>query len=313
MFDLIRRFLSLIATLLLVSILTFLAFAVIPGDPVTLILGTEATPDRVEVLRHQLGLDSPLPARYAAWIGGLVQGNPGTSIRYDAPVGELIAARLPVTAWLAVLSLGFILVLTLPASLLGVLRQGRMSDRILGTLLMLSISVPGFFLGILILWFFGIVLGVFQPGGYVPYDKDFAGFLRYLAFPALAIALPNAAVLVKFLRTSAIGQMKADYVRTARSKGSSEHRLILAHVLRNAVIPVVPLLGMVVAETFAGTILVEQVFGLPGLGRLLTASITSRDFPLVESLVMLIAVVVVVANFMSDVLMQVLDPRIRVR
>lgn len=310
---LFRRFLTLFATLLLVSLLTFLAFAIIPGDPVTLILGTEATPDRVEVLRHQLGLDRPLPVRYAAWIGGLLQGNPGTSIRYDTPVRDLIAARLPVTAWLAALSIGFILLLTLPAAMIGVLRRGKVSDRILGTVLMLSISVPGFFLGILILWFFGIVLGVFQPGGYVPYDRDFGGFLRYMAFPALALALPNTAVLVKFLRTSAIGQMKADYVRTARSKGNREHQVMLAHVLRNAVIPVVPLLGMVVAETFAGTILVEQVFGLPGLGRLLTASITSRDFPLVESLVMIIAVVVVVANFLADVLVQVLDPRIRVR
>ena len=309
---LLRRFLTLLLTLLLVSLLTFLAFQIIPGDPVTLILGTEASPERVEVLRHQLGLDQSLPIRYFAWLGGIFHGDLGESIKYSLPVRELIASRLPVTAWLSGLSILFVLVLTIPIALYSVMRRNTAGERVVGTLLMLNISVPGFFLGILFLWFFGIVLKVFVPGGYVAYDKDFFGFLHYLVFPALAIALPNTAVLVKFLRNSAIGQMKADYVRTAYSKGNSDHGVLLRHVMRNAVIPVVTLFGMVVAEVFAGSIIIEQVFGLPGLGRLLTSSITSRDFPMVESLVVLIAGIVVFVNFLADVLIQVLDPRIRV-
>jgi ABC-type dipeptide/oligopeptide/nickel transport system permease component len=175
------------------------------------------------------------------------------------------------------------------------------------------ISFPGFFLGVLLIWLFAILLRLFAPGAYVPYDQDFGGFLAYLIFPALAIALPNAAIVVKFLRGSILQQLRSDYVRTAYSKGNSRRRVLYRHVLKNAVIPAVTLMGMITADVFSGSIVIEQVFTIPGIGRLLIASITSRDFSMAQVLVLYIAFTVVLANTLADIAIQIIDPRIRVK
>lgn len=300
-------------TLFLVSVLSFLAFNVIPGDPAQLILGTEATPESIAALHEQLGLNDSLPVRYGRWAGGLLRGDLGTSIQYSRPVAGLIGDRMPVTASLAVLSLLFVTVLSVPLGVYAAKKKGSAVGRLLDAATMLNLSLPGFFLGILLIWVFGVLLRVFTPGGYVDYRTDFAGFLRYLIFPAIAVALPNAAAAAKFIKTSVSAELEADYVLTAFGKGCGEGRVLRRHVLKNAVIPAITLFGMMTAEVFSGSIVIEQVFGLPGVGRLLISSVSSRDFPLVESLIVYLAALVVAANFLADLLMQAADPRIRVK
>lgn len=310
---LIRRAATLFITLFLVSLFTFLAFNAIPGDPVSLILGTSATPGQTELLKTQLGLDKSLAVRYGEWLSGFIRGDFGNSIKYSVPVKSLLTGRLSVTVWLALLSVALIAVISVPVGIYSAKKRGTAADRIINALTLINLSIPHFFLGVMFILFFGIMLKFFTPGNYVDYRTDFPGFLRFMMFPALAIALPNIAVVVKFLRASAIGEMKADYVRTAFSKGNSDNAVLYRHVLKNALVPVITLLGMIVAEVFSGSIIIEQVFGLPGLGQLLITSISYRDFPLIETMVVYIALIVVAANFLVDVLLQFIDPRIRVR
>lgn len=318
-----KKILTLIMTLFLVSVAAFLAFQIIPGDVVTSILGTEATPEREEQLREELGLNKPPVARYFSWAGDVLRGDLGVSYRYSKnmnemmPVKELIGDKLPVTLWLAAISLALILLASFP---LGVLwarcadgpagKAGRFLDAALGVITQATMAVPSFFLGILVTYLFGIVLKLFSPGGYISYKEDFSGFLGYLLFPALSIALPKIAMTARFLRNSVLTELKSDYVRTAYSKGCTRRRVLYGHVLRNAMMPVVTFLGMIVAEIVAGSIVVEQVFGLPGIGRLLISSISTRDFPVVEILILYITFVVIFVYFLVDILYRVIDPRI---
>ena len=310
---LLRKVVALLVTLFLVSLLTFFAFNIVPGDPVALMLGTEATQERVDALKAALHLDKALPERYVDWLSGFALGDLGESIKYSTPVKDLIGPRFPVTGALALLSFALIVAISLPLGIYCAKRRGSLADRAIGTLLMIDISLPSFFLGILFIWLFGIVLKLFAPGGYVDFHGNPAGFFRYMIFPAIAVALPNIAVTVKFLRASAIAQLRAGYVRTAYGKGNTDDAVLYRHVLKNAILPVITLFGMIVAEVFSGSIIIEQVFSLPGIGRLLISSITSRDFPVVETLVVYIAFLVVLANFTADVVLQLLDPRIKVR
>ncbi|MFT8889714.1 MAG: ABC transporter permease [Ethanoligenens sp.] len=308
----LRKLLTFILTLFLVSLLTFFAFNIIPGDPAQMILGTSASPQQLAVLRGQLGLNDPMPIRYGRWLAGFFSGNLGKSIKYSVPVRGLIANRLPVTAILAGITLFLIILLSIPIGICCAKRKDTIVDKLLGTLTMMNISIPNFFLGIIFIWLFGIVLKCFTPGGYVDFMTNPTGFLIYMFFPALAIALPNIATVIKFLRTSVISQLKLDYVRTAYSKGNRDNAVLYRHVLKNALVPVITLFGMILSEVFSGSIIIEQVFGIPGVGRLLITSISSRDFPLVESLVVYIAAIVVIANFWVDILLQAIDPRIRI-
>lgn len=309
----IRRFVSLFVTLFLVSVLTFFAFHIIPGDPATLVAGTGASPERIQALRTQLGLNQSLPLRYCEWLLGLLRFNTGQSLQYSRPVNSLISNSFPVTAWLALISVVMIVIFSIPLAIFATNWQNKIVDKIISTFMMLSISVPSFFLGIIFIWVFGIVLKIFAPGNYVDYHQNFMGFLKYLLFPAFAVAIPNIGITVKFLRTSLIGQMKSDYVRTALSKGNTPMTVLRKHVLRNAFTPVMTLLGMIIAEILSGSIVIEQIFGLPGLGRLLISSIAFRDLPLVESLVVYIAFIVVFINFLVDIALQIIDPRIRIK
>lgn len=307
----LRKAGALIATLILVSLITFLAFNVIPGDPASAMLGTQATPEQLSSLRAQLGLNVPLPLRYLHWLTDFVRGNLGTSVKYSMPVRDLILQRLPVTLWLTLISLILIVVIAVP---IGILTSKIKSPvfRALSTAAdQIIMAIPPFFLGMLLILIFGVILRIFTPGHYIDYHEDPAGFFGYLILPALAIALPRAAMVIRFLRNSLSEQLKSDYVRTARSKGVDPNALLYRHVLKNALIPVVALFGMIVAEILAGSIIVEQVFGLPGIGRLLISSITSRDFPLIQSMVVCLAFIVVSVNFLTDLAFRVIDPRIR--
>jgi ABC-type dipeptide/oligopeptide/nickel transport system permease component len=309
-----KRLVITLLTLFLVSLVTFAAFAVIPGDPASLVLGVEATDEQVEAMRIEMGLDRSLPEQYLSWLGNFLTGNLGNSSRFrGASISGMILERLPVTFTLASMSLIFILVISIPAVLLSVKKERSFLDRFVNTLTALNISLPGFFLGIIFIWIFGLILRLFTPGAYIGYADNFGAFLLYLIFPALAIAIPNAAIVIKFLRSSVFQQLHSDYVRTAYSKGNSRRRTLYRHVLKNAVIPAVTILGMIIGEIFSGSIVIEQVFTIPGIGRLLIASITSRDYAMVQTLVVYIAFIVVLANTLVDIAIQIIDPRIRVR
>lgn len=312
----IKKLLTLILTLFFISVLVFLIFQVIPGDPALSILGTEATEEQVEALREQLGLNDSMPERYFNWFTGGLTGDLGRSYRYQESLNEqmevsrLIAGKLPVTLTLAGLSLLLIIIFSIPIGILWGGTKSRFIDGALNVLSQFTMSVPSFFLGIIIIYLFGLIMRWFTPGGYISYKEDFRGYIRYMLFPAITVALPKAAMTAKFLRNSIITQLKSDYVRTAYSKGARRMRVLFVHVLRNAMIPVVTFIGVIAAEIAAGSIVVEQVFGLPGIGRLLVSSISTRDYPVVQALMLYIVFAVVIVYFIVDVLYRYIDPRV---
>jgi ABC-type dipeptide/oligopeptide/nickel transport system permease component len=299
-------------TLFLVSVFSFLAFSVIPGDPAILALGTEASPEQLASLRMEMGIDHSVPVRYLQWLGNFLTGNPGASLRFRGEaVSALVLERLPVSFTLAALSLLLVLIIALPVSLFSARRENGPLEKLVNIIVTAGVGIPNFFLGVLFIWVFGITLRFFTAGIYVDYRAGIAGFIACLFFPALAIALPNAAILVKFLRASLIKEQHSDYFRTALSKGASHWTALLRHALRNAVIPSITVLGMIVAEVLSGSIVIEQVFAIPGIGRLLIAGISSRDYPLIQALVVYIAFVVIIANTLVDIAIMAVDPRIR--
>ena len=304
MYFALKRTGSALITLFLVSVLSFLAFSVIRGDPASLMLGTNATEEQLAAFREELGLNNSIPARYLEWLGNFFSGNWGNSLRFRGEaISALISERLPISFFLALLSLLFIVLIAVPVSLFSVHRENSLIDRIVNIGAAAGISIPNFFLGVLFIWVFGITLRLFTAGAYAGY--------RSLCFPALAIAVPNAAIMIKFLRSWLFKEQRSDYVRTARSKGASPALALRRHALRNALIPSITVLGMIVAEVFSGSIVIEQVFAIPGIGRLLIAAITSRDYPLIQTLVVYIAFIVIIANTLVDIAIQIIDPRIR--
>lgn len=313
MMYMIRRFILLMTTILLVSMITFGVFQILPGDPVRTMLGTEADATQIENLRSELGLDRPLYEQYTDWIKGLLTGELGHSIRFSMPVKDLLLDRLPVTMSLAVLTLTIVLMVSLPLGMFAARRQNKLSDVSLSTLTQIGMAVPSFWLGMMLILYVGMQFSFFKISGYIPWSQSVAGALSTLILPALTIAIPQIAVNFRYVRTAILEQMQLDYVRTIRSKGMSERNVMYKHVLKNAMIPILTVFGLIMAEVVAGTIIVEQVFSLPGVGQLLITAISNRDFPLVQGIVMYITVAVVVINFIVDILYSVLDPRIRLR
>lgn len=308
-----KRLLLLVGTLLLVTILAYLAFSIIPGDPTTSILGMEATEEQIAALRTKLGLDLPVWQRYLKWLAAFLMGNFGDSYNYSMPVADLLAVRVTATLTLAVMAFVLIVIISIPLGLLCTRRPGGIVDRVLTVLTQLTMSIPNFVLGIGLVYLFGLVLSLFQPGGYVKPEEGAAAYIRFMFFPALAVALPKSAMTVKLLRGSIISELGQDYIRTAYSKGNSRGSALRRHVLRNAMIPVVTFVAMAIADIMAGSIVVEQVFAIPGLGQMLITSINNRDYPVVQAIVVLIAAVVVICNFAADLLYRLMDPRIEGR
>ncbi|MEB2299247.1 ABC transporter permease [Lysinibacillus xylanilyticus] len=313
MMYMIRRFILLITTILLVSIITFGVFQILPGDPVRTMLGTEADPTQIENLRSELGLNRPLYEQYTDWMKGLLTGELGNSIRFSMPVKDLLFDRLPVTMSLAALTLLIVLLISLPLGMFAARRQNRFSDMSLSTVTQVGMAIPSFWLGMILILYVGLQFSFFKISGYIPWTQSVAGALSTLVLPALTIAIPQIAVNFRYVRTAILEQVQLDYVRTIRSKGMSEQNVMYKHVLKNSMIPILTVFGLIMAEVVAGTIIVEQVFSLPGVGQLLITAISNRDFPLVQGIVMYITVAVVMINFMVDILYSVLDPRIRLR
>ena len=308
----IRKITGLIIALLIVSMLTFLAFELIPGDPARALLGTEGTEEQVQALREEMGLNRPLPQRYAEWAGDFLHGDMGESYYYHKPVQELIGDKIPITIVMTILAFLMILLLAIAVSVFSVHYANRVFDRVFLILDQITMSIPPFFVGIVFTVLFGLTLHWFVPGGYVSYTEDVGAFVGYLLLPALAIALPKAAMTTKMLRSSLLAEMQKDYVRTAYSRGNSPWRVLICHVMGNGILPVITFLGMTVADIIANSIVVEQVFGIPGVGRMLISSISKRDYPVVEAIIVLIAIVTLVMNTVVDILYKKLDKRIEV-
>ena len=308
----IRKIVTLIITLLFISMLSFAAFSVIPGNAAISKLGTDATPERVAALEASMGLDKPMVVRYGNWLRDALHGDFGESYQYEGVrVSELLAQRLPTTIILALLSLVIILVLSIPLGILSEKYSGKWLDTLINQLTQITMAIPAFFLGIILTYIFGIALKWFQVGKFVSLNEDPAGCIKYLIFPALAIALPKLAMVVKFLRNSVLGEMQKDYVRTAYSKGNDKNKVLYRHILKNALIPVITFTAMIIAEIMAGSIIVEKVFSVPGIGRLLVSSISNRDYPVVQAMVIYITAIVIIINFIVDMLYQLADPRVR--
>ena len=311
--SILKRLILLIVTVLLVTVLAFLAFSIIPGDPTDAILGLNATEDQIRELRAELGLDLPIHIRYWNWISDFVTGDFGVSYNFDLPVAGLIASKVGVTLTLAAMSFVLIVIISLPLGVLAAQHEGGWLDKLLTVLNQITMSIPNFVVGIVLMLIFGYILKWFVPGGFV-YPSDGVGkYLWFMLFPALAVALPQSAMTVKMLRGSVLSENGSDYIRTARSKGNTRTSILWRHVLRNAMIPVVTFLATTIAEIVAGSIVVEQVFAVPGMGSLLISSIGNQDYPVVQAIVVIIAVVVVLCNFLADVLYRVMDPRIKGR
>lgn len=307
----IRRIILLFVTLILISLITFAVFQVMPGDPIRIMLGPDADEVQVETLTKQLGLDRPLHIQYLEWVKGLATGDLGQSIRFSKPVSELILDRLPVTLSLAAITLTIVVVVAIPLGMFVARRKNSLSDVVVSSVTQLGMAIPSFWLGMLLILYLGMNFSFFSISGYVPWSTSISGAFGALLLPALTIAIPQIAVKFRYVRNAILEQLQLDYVRTIRSKGIKERVVMYKHVLRNSMIPILTIFGLITAEVVAGTIIVEQVFALPGLGKLLITSISSRDFPLVQGIVMYITLVVVVINFLVDVLYSVLDPRIR--
>ena len=308
-----KKAVTMLVTLLVISILAFLAFEVLPGDPTTKLLGTEWTAERAAALRSELGLDAPLPLRYIRWLGGFFGGDLGVSYSYSLPVRDLLAGKLGITATLSLIAFLLVIVISIPLSLLLARKEGSVLDRVFSAVTQVTMSIPPFFIGIIFTSVFGLALRLFVAGSFVSASENLGGFLGYLFFPALSIALPKSAMTVKLLRSSILSELDEDYVRTAYSRGNNRKTALRHHVLRNSIIPVITFLAVTIADIVAGSIIVEQVFIVPGLGRLLLLSISNRDYPVVLSIIMIISTLVIVVNFLADVAYQLVDPRIRLQ
>lgn len=309
----VKKLFALIITLLIVSFLAFLAFSIIPGDPTSKILGMDATPEQIAALRAELGLDRPVLVRYWEWLTNFIRGDLGTSYNYNLPVSQMLADKLPVTAVLTLISFVFTVALAIPLGIMAGSIRSKVLDHIFTAVDQIFMSIPQFFIGIIMCFVLGLTFRLFVPGEFVSYTQSWSKFLYYLIFLALAIAIPRIAMTAKMLRGSIRNELKRDYVRTAQSRGNPRRAILSRHVVRNAMIPVITFLAISMAEIMTGTIVVEQVFTIPGIGRLLISSISNRDFPVVQAIVVIMAAWIVLVNFLADIINQFVDPRIRLQ
>lgn len=308
----LRRFFSLVVSLIVASIVIFAVVEVIPGDPAAFMLGVNAQEDTLNALREQMGLNDPLPVRYFNWVAGMLAGDFGTSWTYKAPVSEMIADRIWVSLPLAIYALILSTLIAFPAGIYAASRRGKPGDIAVMGATQLGVAVPNFWFAMILVLIFAINLRWFSAGGF-PGWKDPVMALKSLTLPAIALALPQAAILARVMRSSLLDMLGEDFIRTARAKGLTRRQALWRHAVRNALIPVLTIIGLQFSFLLAGGIIIEQVFFLPGLGRLIFQSISARDLIVVEGVVMLLVFVVIVVNFAVDLAYAVVDPRLRSR
>jgi len=308
---LVRRFIGFLAALVLVSLLVFLAIRVLPGDTAQIILGTDADPSSLSALRERLGLNESLYVQYTTWIKNLLTGRLGESIRYGEPIGELIASRFAVTGPLALFAIVIALLLGIPLGIFAATHRSRFGDYGVMAFSQFGLAVPAFWAGILLMLLFSVKLRWFPAGGFIPWSKSVWGALRSIFLPSFSLGVIHAAVIVRLTRSTLLEVLGEDYIRTARGKGLVERIVLYKHALRNALIPIITLVGLQFASLLGGTIIIENVFYLPGLGRLAYQAISARDLPVVQDVVLLITVLVVGLSVLVDAAYVLLDPRIR--
>jgi peptide/nickel transport system permease protein len=308
---LLKRFATLIATLIGASVVVFLVLEILPGDAAQIMMGPDAAPEAVRALASKLGLDRPPVERYWAWVSGMLTGNLGDSYAYSSPVLELVLERLALTVPLALIAMLLTTVLALSTGIYAAMRHNKLGDVGLMGLTQVGIAIPNFWFAILLILLFSVHLQWFSAGGFPGWADDAGDALKALLLPAISLAVVQSAILARITRSAVLEVFREDFVRTARAKGLSQRATVWGHVLRNAMIPVITVMGLQFAELLAGTIVVENVFYLPGLGRLIFQSISNRDLIVVRNCVMLLATMVVVVNFIVDILYAVIDPRVK--
>ena len=307
----LKRIASLLATLLVASIIVFTVIEIVPGDPASFMLGLNAQPDTVAALRSELGLDESKMQRYLQWVGGMLQGDFGQSYTYRTPVAQMIGERLWISLPLALYALVLSTIIGFPAGIWAASRRGGIADSAVMGFTQLGVAIPNFWFALILVLIFAINLGWFSAGGFGGWDQGFFNAMKSLTLPAIALALPQAAILTRIMRSSLLDVMGEDYIRTARAKGLSRRQAILKHALRNALIPVLTIIGLQFSFLIAGAIIIENVFFLPGLGRLVFQAIAQRDLIVVESVVMLLVLAVVLVTFIVDLAYAWVDPRLR--
>jgi peptide/nickel transport system permease protein len=307
----LRRLLSAIPVLFIVSLISFGLMRLIPGDPAAAIAGTSATPAQIEQLRRDLGLDEPLLMQLLHYYQGLLKGDFGKSLLLGKGVLAATMERLPVTIGLSLYALVLTLQIGVASGIIAALRQNTWVDQVAMMIAMLGISIPNFFLGLLMIIFFAVQLGWLPSGGYVPFSQDPIAWLRSTTMPAISLALLQAGLLARITRSGMLEVLRQDYVRTARAKGLPERQVILKHALANALIPIVTVVGIIISLLLSGAVVTEALFSLPGMGQLLTQAVLSRDYPMVQGGLLLVTTFLVLVNILVDVLYALIDPRVR--
>lgn len=306
-----RRLMQTVLVLIFVSVIVFSLMHLIPGDPALVILGDQATPEQIEALHRELLLDQPLWIQYLNWAGDVLQGNLGRSVSYRQSVTDLLATRLPITFHIGLVAFILSTAISIPAGILSAIRRGGWLDTIITLLTNLAMAVPVFWLGILGIYLFALKLGWLPVQGYTSPLENLALNTRQIIMPAMCLAIVPLASLARQTRSSMLEVIRQDYIRTARSKGLTEWAVITGHALKNAIIPVITLLGMQLRNLVGGAVLVEQVFNIPGMGRLMVSGVFNKDFVVVQGTVMVVAVVVALSNLLVDISYGYFDPRIR--
>ena len=308
-----KRLGSLCLSLIVASLVIFACIEIVPGDPASFMLGINAQPDTIQALRVELGLDQSLAQRYLGWVGGLLGGDMGTSYTYRTPVSDIVSDRLQVSLPLALYALTLTVVVAFPVGILAAARRGSGTDITVMGMTQLGVAIPNFWFAILMVILFAINLRWFSAGGFPGWDAGIFPAIKALTLPAIALALPQASILSRVMRSSLLDTLSEDYMRTARAKGLTRRQVLWRHALRNAMIPVLTIIGLQFSFLLAGAIIIENVFFLPGLGRLVFQAITQRDLIVVESVVMLLVFAVILLNFFVDIAYAWVDPRLRVR
>ena len=308
-----KRLGSLCLSLIVASLVIFACIEIVPGDPASFMLGINAQPDTIQALRVELGLDQSLVQRYLGWVGGLLGGEMGTSYTYRTPVSDIVKDRLQVSLPLALYALTLTVVVAFPVGILAAARRGSVTDITVMGATQLGVAIPNFWFAILMVILFAINLRWFSAGGFPGWDVGIFPAMKALTLPAIALALPQASILARVMRSSLLDTLSEDYMRTARAKGLTRRQVLWRHALRNAMIPVLTIIGLQFSFLLAGAIIIENVFFLPGLGRLVFQAITQRDLIVVESVVMLLVFAVILLNFFVDIAYAWVDPRLRVR
>lgn len=307
----LRRVMASIPVLLLVSLITFALLWLAPGDPASVFLDASATPEALERVRRELGLDQPFLERMGRWYWRLLHGDLGRSLLLNRGVVEAIAERLPVTLSLAALAFAMSAVLGVCAGALAAIRHGRLADRSMMMLALLGLSIPEFWLGLVLIWALAVKAGLFPAGGYVAFTQDPMQWARHVALPAFTLACVQMGFIARMTRSAMLETLGQDYVRTARAKGLPERRVVSVHALGNAMVPILTVMGIMVGALLGNAVVTEQVFSIPGVGRLIIGAVLSRDFPVIQGGLLFLAVIYLAVNLVVDLLYAAVDPRVR--